>query len=411
MDRAVELSSSIPWWGVAGALEERTLPDAAEFIVVGGGIVGLSTAYWLARAGASPVLLEREGIGAGATGRNGGFLPVGTAEDYDASVARLGRERARALLSLTIENRRLADELLAAETIDCDLRACGHLHLALDDREQRINRGLAALLTEDGCRTDHLDRAAAQAMVATRFGPTITGGLYFRDIALLHSGKLVRGLAEAAVRRGATLVRATVREIADDQGRARLVTDRGTVSGAAAAIAVNAWTGALLPSLRALITPVRGQVLALAPIKPVFRTGMTALTTATEEYWQQAPDGSIILGGCRAIRPDRDERVLDVTPTEDVQGALERVLPGLFPEIGPLRVTHRWAGTMAFTRDRLPIAVPLPGATGWAVAGFSGNGMSLGLVFGRILADALLGRQVDPRLSIFAPERFTGAPE
>ncbi len=400
-----------PWWGVAPTLEEHALPDAAEFIVVGGGIVGLSTAYWLARAGAAPLLLEREGIGAGATGRNGGFLPVGTAEDYDASVARLGRERARALLSLTLENRRLADELFGVEEIDCDLRPCGHLHLALDDHEQQVNRRLAALLTEDGCRTDYLDRAGAQAMVATRFGPSITGGLYFRDIGLLHSGKLVRGLAAAAVRRGAILTRATVQEIDGRRGGTRLVTDRGSVDGGAVAIAVNAWTGSLLPSLRPMITPVRGQVLATAPIKPVFRTGMTALTTATEEYWQQAPDGSIILGGCRAIRPDRDERVLDVTPTEDVQSALERVLPGLFPEIGPLRVTHRWAGTMAFTRDRLPIAAPLPGSNGWSVGGFSGNGMSLGLIFGRILADALLGRPADPRLSIFAPERFSGAPE
>jgi len=400
-----------PWWGVAPTLEEQTLPDAAEFIVVGGGIVGLSTAYWLARAGAAPLLLEREGIGAGATGRNGGFLPVGTAEDYDASVARLGRERARALLSLTLENRRLADELFGVEEIDCDLRPCGHLHLALDDHEQQVNRRLAALLTEDGCRTDYLDRAGAQAMVATRFGPSITGGLYFRDIGLLHSGKLVRGLAAAAVRRGARLTRAAVQEIDGRRGGTCLVTERGTVDGGAVAIAVNAWTGSLLPALRPMITPVRGQVLATAPIKPVFRTGMTALTTATEEYWQQAPDGSIILGGCRAIRPDRDERVLDVTPTEDVQSALERVLPGLFPEIGPLRVTHRWAGTMAFTRDRLPIAAPLPGSNGWSVGGFSGNGMSLGLIFGRILADALLGRPADPRLSIFAPERFSGAPE
>jgi glycine/D-amino acid oxidase-like deaminating enzyme len=334
---------------------------------------------------------------------------VGTAEDYDASVARLGRKRAQALLSLTLENRRLADELLGAEEIDCDLRPCGHLHLALDHEEHRVNRQLAALLTEDGCHTEVLDIAEAQAMVATPFGPRIAGGLFFRDIALLHPGKLVRGLAEAARRRGATVSRATVREIAGRQGRAQVSTDRGTIDSAAVAVAVNAWTGSLLPTLRPLITPVRGQVMALAPIAPIFRTGMTAMTTPTEEYWQQRPDGSIILGGCRAIRPDRDERILELTPTDDVQGALERVLPALFPDIGPLQVTHRWAGPMAFTGDRLPIAAPLPGMRGWAVGGFSGNGMSLGLVVGRMLADLLLGRPADPRLSIFAPDRFPGA--
>ncbi|MEO8139248.1 MAG: FAD-binding oxidoreductase [Gemmatimonadota bacterium] len=402
--------SSIPWWGAAPTLAEAELPVSADFVLVGGGIVGLATAYWLARAGARPLLLEREGVGAGATGRNGGFLPIGTAEDYDALVSRIGRERARDLLHLTIANRRTADELLGSEEIDCDLRACGHLHLALDDGEQRVNRGLAALLTEDGCATEVLNREEAQALVATPFGPRIVGGLLFRDIALLHSGKLVRGLAAAALRRGATLARGTVRALSGSAQGARVVTDRGTVDSSAVLLAVNAWTGALLPALRPLITPVRGQVLAFAPIAPVFRTGMTALTTVTEEYWQQTADGSIILGGCRAVRPDRDEQALDISPTDDVQGALEAVLPGLFPAIGPLRVTHRWAGTMAFTRDRLPIVARLPDASGWAVGGFSGNGMSLGFIFGRILADQLLGGAADPKLSIFSPDRLIGAP-
>ena len=401
---------SAPWWGDAPALAAAELPVSADYLIVGGGIVGLSTAYWLARAGARPLLLEREGIGAGATGRNGGFLPIGTAEDYDSLVARIGRERARDLLRLTIENRRIADELLGGEEIDCDLRACGHLHLALDAEEQQANLRLAQLLSEDGCHTRVLDRAEAQELVATPFGPRIVGGLFFREIALLHSGKLVRGLAAAALRRGARFARATVRTISGSSQVARVATDRGTVDCSAVLVAVNAWSGALLPTLRPLIAPVRGQVLAFAPRAPVFRTGMTALTTATEEYWQQTADGSIILGGCRAVRPDRDEQVVDLSPTDDVQEALEAVLPGLFPAIGPMRVTHRWAGTMAFTRDRLPIVARLPDASGWAVGGFSGNGMSLGFIFGRMLADQLLGGAADPKLSIFSPDRLIGAP-
>ncbi len=395
----------MPWWGHAPALEHGELPVGCDFLVVGGGILGLSAAYWLARAGACPLLLERQGIGAGATGRNGGFLPLGTAEDYDASVARLGRGRARELLGLTLENRRLADEILAAESLDCDFRPVGHLHLTIGSEEDAVNRRLAALLTADGCATDHLDRPAAQAMVGTPFGPEITGGMYFRDIALIHSGKLVRGLAAAAKRHGATLLRATVEALETRDGQTEVRTDRGIVHPKALLIAVNAWSSQLVPALRRLITPVRGQALAFAPRPPLFRTGMTAMTTATEEYWQQTTDGSILLGGCRAIRPGRDEGILDCAPTEDVQAALERVLPSLFPDIGPLRVTHRWAGPMAFTPDRLPVVMRLPGS-GWAVGGFSGHGMSLALVVGRLLADGLLGRPADPRLSMFAPDRF-----
>ncbi|MDZ4864074.1 MAG: FAD-binding oxidoreductase [Gemmatimonadota bacterium] len=398
-----------PWWGAAGTLPATGPPPTADVVVVGGGIMGLATAYHLARQGAQPLLVERDGLGAGATGRNGGFLPIGTADDYDVTIARLGRLTARELLGLTIENRRLADEILGVEGINCDFRPVGHLHLALSPTEHKGNRRLAELLAEDGCRTEHLDRAQAQAMVATPFGNAVAGGLFFRDIALLHPGKLVAGLADAARRRGAVIVRAEVQRIEGSGHGARIITDRGDIDAGAVLTAVNAWTGALHPALAPLITPVRGQVVAFAPVAPLFRTGMTALTTATEEYWQQLEDGSIILGGCRAARPDGDMGVMGLAPTDDVQQALDQVLPTLFPSIGPLRATHRWAGPMAFTRDRLPIVAPWPTAAGWSIGGFSGNGMSLSMILGRLIGDVLLGRPADPRLSLFRPNRFSGA--
>lgn len=398
-----------PWWGAAGALPTPGPPRTADVVIVGGGILGLATAHYVARQGAHPLLLERDGLGAGATGRNGGFLPIGTAEDYDTTIARLGRPTAQELLGLTIENRRLADEMLGVEGIDCDFRPAGHLHLALSAGEQEANRRLASLLTEDGCATRHVDRTEAQAMVATGFGAAVAGGLFFRDIALLHPGKLVAGLATAARRRGAVIARAEVQRIEGSGRGARIITDRGTIDAGTVLTAVNAWTGELQPALAQLITPVRGQVVAYAPVAPLFRTGMTALTTATEEYWQQLPDGSIILGGCRGVRPERDEGVLSLDPTADVQRALDQVLPALFPEIGRLQATHRWAGPMAFTRDRLPIVAPWPAAAGWSIGGFSGNGMSLSLMLGKLIGDVLLGRPADPRLSLFRPNRFSGA--
>ncbi len=397
-----------PWWGEPAGLDPIALPTSAEAVVVGGGILGLASAYWLARAGIRPLLLEQDRLGAGATGRNGGFLPIGTAVDHDALVERLGRDAARELLALTLENRRLAEAVIREEELACDFRPVGHLHLCLGEVEQEAGARLAGLLTEDGSRTDQLTRSETQGMVGTLLGPRITGGLFFRDIALVHSGKLVQGLATAAARRGVTLARATVQSIAGRPGLAEVRTNRGLVSTPRLIVAVNAWMDQLLPDLGRLITPVRGQVLAFAPVPSAFRTGMTAVVTPTEEYWQQTLDGSIILGGCRAVREDRDEGVRDCTPTVDVQAALEQVLPGLFPHLGPLQVTHRWAGPMAFTADRLPVLAGIPQWSAWAAGGFSGHGMSLTMVLGAQLANLALGQAGDPRLRHFHPSRLRG---
>lgn len=408
MDPRREHTASGPWWGPVGGLATSDLPATADAVVIGGGILGLATAYWLAREGHRPVLLEQESIGAGASGRNGGFLPVGTAEDYDRTVDRLGRAGARELLSLTLENRRLASRLIEEESIACDHRPAGHLHLALDAEEHAANRRLSQLLSEDGTPVDHLDRLDTGRLVHTELGPGIAGGLWFRDIGLVHSGKLLAGLAAAAARRGATLVRARVTRVQPRAGQSVIETDRGTIGAGRVVVATNAWLDGLVPDLEGLVRPVRGQALAFAPVRRLFDTGMTALVTATEEYWQQTIDGSIILGGCRAVRRDRDEGNLSSAPTEDVQSALESVLPMLFPGIGPLRVTHRWAGPLAFTPDRLPILTRLPAGAGWAAGGFSGHGMSLTMALGRGLAELVAGRPADPRFEYFSPQRFPG---
>jgi glycine/D-amino acid oxidase-like deaminating enzyme len=400
--------ASEPWWGEAPLLDPIPLPATADAVVVGAGILGLASAYWLARGGIRPLLLDQEGIGAGATGRNGGFIPVGLAEDHDALADRLGRDAARQLLALTLENRRLMEAVIDEEELACDFRPAGHLHLFLSQQEQAGGGRLARMLTDDGSPVDTLTRSQAQELVGTRLGPRIVGGQFFRDIALVHSGKLVQGLARAAARRGATLARAAVLSIGGQAGLAEVRTDRGTVSTPRLIVANNAWMSRLVPDLGRLITPVRGQAVAFAPIPPTFRSGMTARVTPTEEYWQQTLDGSIILGGCRTVRPDHDEGILDCRPTAEVQAALEQVLPPLFPQLGQLRVTHRWAGPMGFTADRLPVLTCIPERSAWAAGGFSGHGMSLTMVLGAQLASLALGQDGDPRLRYFHPSRLGG---
>jgi glycine/D-amino acid oxidase-like deaminating enzyme len=260
----------------------------------------------------------------------------------------------------------------------------------------------------DGFRAMLLDRERVQDMINTPLGPEIVGGQFLPENGLLHSARLVQGLVNAAHHHGARMCIATVTHLRPDGRNVLISTSQGILRAGAVVIAVNVWTGNLLPSLAELIKPVRGQVLAYAPIPPVFSTGMSATITPTGEYWQQTVDGTIVLGGCRAVAPGYDIGVQVSQPTPEVQSALEHILPRLFPALRGLRVEQRWAGLMAFTPDYLPIVDRVPGIpNAWVVGGFSGHGMPFGLRLGQLLADAVTNELPSVALNPFRLNRPT----
>jgi len=369
------------------------LPAYTDVVVVGGGLLGCWTAYWLAKRDVDVTLIERETISWGATGRNGGFLTGGAAMGYGAAIDAFGRDAARAAWTLAAEGRELAEQVTAEEDINCDFRAPGILSLALTGDALEAMRRSTGLMREDGFAGEILDRKEVQALIGTLLGPRVTGGALAPDGALLHSGRYLAGIAAAARRRGARICRGVVTALTPDRDGTRLSvtlsTSAGIIRASRVVVAVNAWSDELVPGVAGLVVPVRGQILAFEPTAQVFRTGVGTDVTPTGEYWQQTPDGSIVIGGCRADAPDHDVGVREMAPTPDVIRAIEAVIPQLFPEMAGLRTAHQWAGLMAFTSDYLPIADAAPGLPGvWVTGGFCGHGMPFGPRVGQLLAEA-----------------------
>lgn len=364
------------------------LPLIADVVVIGGGILGASAVYWLARRGARIVLIEQQALAAGATGRNGGFVTDGAAMPYTQAIAQLGRDAARAIWQQTHDNRTLLRQIIAEEGIACDYREPGTLHLFLRDDEIAAAQGEIAQLNADGFAREWLNRRQVRQCIGAPISDEVVGASLLPNGGLLHSTKLVQGIALAAQRRGAMLCRTEVTDVTRSGDGVRVTTPDGHIDAQSAIIAANAWTSRLVPAMRGFITPARGQMLSFEPIEPIFAHGMGAAITDTEEYWQQTPDGTIVLGGCRAAHPDRDEDTLSDAVTDDVQSALESVLPRLFPALaGRLRVARRWSGPMAFTPDRLPVVDRAPGLpNAWFAGGFCGHGMPFGMALGKGLA-------------------------
>jgi glycine/D-amino acid oxidase-like deaminating enzyme len=355
------------------------------------------------------VLLERGTLAAGATGHNGGLMVVGTAEDYPGAIARHGHTNARAMWEFTLANHTLLHDVLRDEELNIGYREIGHLKLSLGDGQQIDHRKAVAALHADGFKAELIDRQQAEQLIHTPLAPEITGGLLLPHSGTVHSGRLVLALAQAAQRHGALLCQETrVLSITGDGDGLRITTSRRDIRAARAVVAVNAWSGDLVPSLASIITPVRGQALAFAPTQPLFATGCSAALTSTGEYWQQAADGAIVLGGCRANATRMDVGAREMQPTDEVQSAIEGVLPRLFPNLPPLQVVQRWAGLMAFTPDYTPIADRAPDLPqAWVVGGFSGHGMPFGMRMGQLLAKAVLSDTHSPDLAPFSLARPT----
>ncbi|MBO9313182.1 MAG: FAD-binding oxidoreductase [Chloroflexus sp.] len=365
------------------------LPPTAGIVVVGAGVVGAATALWLARAGLKPLIIDRYGPAAGASGNNGGILAAGLAENYLAATARYGAATARDLYALSLAGQRLMVELIQQEQIECDLRLHGNLNFAIGEAQLTLAGATVAALQADGFPAQLLDRDAAQELVSIPLGAAVSGARFNPAAGTVHSGRLVYGLIAAAQRYGAQCSwGVTLQRIVVTNNSLRLETDRGSIEVAAAIVAVNAWSGEVLPELAQQIQMVRGQMLCTVPVAPFIACGFGASLTSTGEYGQQVPGGQVLFGGCRAIAPNNDVGVPAGEVSPEVQGALETGLGRLFPTLASIAIERRWSGAMAFTSDYLPIVYhPYSGL--FAVGGFSGHGMPFAAIIGRYLAEAV----------------------
>jgi gamma-glutamylputrescine oxidase len=384
------------------------VPQTAEVAVIGGGLLGASVCYWLAREGNQVVLLERDTLASGATGRNGGFVRAGPAEFYIDTLAQLGHATASAILADTIENQKLLRQVVQEEQIACDYREPGTLRLAIRKAQHEHLKKEQEALQADGFPTTLLDRTHLQKLLPLPLAPDIRGGQFLPEQGLLHSARLVQGLVAAASRRGAHAAQAEVLALVPDGHAITLHTSRGTLQAGAVMVAVNAWTSTLLPGWADLILPVREQMLAYAPLAPIFPMGVSA-DVVTAEYWQQTSDGTILIGGCGSVAPGQDMGVWESDPTLPVQETLEQILPRLFPSLIPrLRVVQRWAGLMGCTTDNQPIVDQVPELPStWIVGGFSGHGMPFGLRLGLLLASAITKGSPPSALHTYRLERPT----
>jgi gamma-glutamylputrescine oxidase len=361
-------------------------PEELDLLIVGAGVVGLSTAWWAARQGLRAVVLEGAGIAAGATGRSNGFLLTGSLQPFTALSRRVGPERAEHLWDLSRENSALVrEQLLAGGRLRCGYQAEGSWRTARAGSETELEwRESAELLRRAGF--DVAWRSAEE--VRERSGSRRLGGaLYVASDGALDPVALCRGIAERSGIELRTGVRVRHLEAAGD--RVHVAWLGGGALARRVVVAVNAAIGPLVPALAGKVEPLALQGWASAPgerwLSGIWGVAPDGLCL------RQLEDGTMLAAGGAGPASPAERGFLEM-PTASGQAQLESATHELFPASVEARTLHRWAGTIALTADRLPWVRTIPGLPQVAYAvGFNGLGLSLGFALGRRLAHWLGG--------------------
>ncbi|MFD1626322.1 NAD(P)/FAD-dependent oxidoreductase [Azospirillum griseum] len=361
-----------------------------DVAIVGGGFTGLGAARQLAKAGARVIVLEAGRIGSGASGRNGGHLNNGLAHSFLAAKSALGTERAIALYRAFDDSIDTLETLIAEEGIACDFRRAGKLKLASKPGHfDAIARNFEAVNREVDPDTALLSAADLNGEVGSPFH----GAMLSRKSAMMHMGRFVVGLADAAQRHGAILAEdAAVTGITRAGGRHSLATGRGTITANEVLIATGAYTTPNFSHFRRRIISVGSFIIATRPLSdaeiasvvPGNRTYVTSMNIGN--YFRLSPDRRLIFGGRARFSATSDQR------SDAKSGAILRAsLARIFPQIASVDIDYCWGGLVDMTSDRYPRAGQQDGL--WYAMGYSGHGAQLSTHLGMTIADAMLGRE------------------
>jgi glycine/D-amino acid oxidase-like deaminating enzyme len=377
----------------------------ADVCVIGAGFAGLSVALECRARGLSVIVLDAHRPGWGASGRNGGQTLVGFAKD-EVIEKQLGLEGARAAWAMSVEGVALVRERIERYGIQCDFTP-GYLTVAT--KLKRVP-DLRSWMEDASSRWGYtklswLDTDEVRARVASE---RYLAGVYDPFSGHLHPLKYCLGLAEAARNEGALLfAHSPVIEVVRG-GRPVVRTATGEVRCRFVAACGNATIGNVLPAaVTARIAPIASYIVATEPLDEARASALIPGRAAVcdnnffLDYFRVSADHRVLFGG-RASSTG-------ASPVQLSEQIRKRMV-GVFPQVANARVEFAWGGFVDVTRNRAPDFGSID-PNYFYVQGFSGHGVALTGIAGRVVAQAIAGETA--AFDLFAQlrhARFPGGP-
>lgn len=366
-----------------GRLEGEIVCDVA---VVGAGWTGLRAALTLAEAGTNTIVLEKETIGYGASGRSGGQVNLGFKLDPDELEASLGVEIAGRMLRAVSQVGDEVFDLIHQYRLVCDPVQNGwikasHCEMAMRRQEKQHDQW-----RRRGLELEQLDGKEIEKRSGAH---CYRGGLYYAKGGSIQPLAYTRELARVAAENGVKLFeKAAVQSITPGPDGIQLKCDGGSVRASAVIICTNGYTDGMWPGLTRSIVPIRSVQAATEPLPEHLREKILPAGNTLSDmrriiyYFRLDRDFRLCFGG---LGPLRDN--FELADYNELKRGAETVFPGL----KDVRWEHHWGGRLGMTQDSLPHLHELaPGV--FAGLGFNGRGVGIGTMMGRVLAELGLGR-------------------
>lgn len=359
----------------------------ADVAIVGGGYTGLSAALHLARRGYNVALLEAHRVGFGASGRNGGQIGSGQRQEVDWLEAQLGPDAARRLWDMAEDAKALVRELAAEAEVpirNCIAHACRSVTEL--EHARKMADHLAANYGYD--QVEPLDRDGLTALIGS---DTYIGGDVDWGAGHVHPLNLALGMARLADASGARIyensaVQGITHAIKAGE-KNTLHCDGGTVICDHVILAGNGYLGGIAPDVAARVMPINNYIIATEPLGDRFpeilpRHSAVADTKFVVNYWRLDDDRRLIFGGGETA---------SYRFPKDIFAKVRPHLLSVYPQLRDVKLTHAWGGTLAITLNRMPYFAR-PAQNCLSASGFSGHGVAMATLSGRLMADAVAGQ-------------------
>ena len=393
----VRRSRTTPHAHTLGSTASAPLRSETEIAIIGGGIMGLATAYQLAALGCNDVVvLEAQHLAWGASGRNGGGIRQQWSSELNI---RLMQE------SLEI-CRNFAQEV----GVNIWMRQGGYLFLARS--QTQLERMKKAIALQNACDvpTRLMEMPEARRIVPELDDAPFVGACYNSTDAIVFPWPFLWGYARAAARRGVEIhTRTRVSAITRMPRGFMLSTSKGELRAERVLNAAGAWSAQVagLVGLKLPTWPIRHEILSTEPLKPFLKPMVSVLDSGL--YFSQSLRGEVV-GGITLPEP----RTGQVELGSRLQ-FLQSMAAGMFevmPRLGHLKVVRQWAGPYDMSPDGSPIVGEAPALPGFFLCcGFVGHGFMMAPVVSRYYARHLLGRESHPLFQAWRLDRPPAPPD